>query len=162
MKSVLMTSVASLAFATPALAETATNAFQVTATVADSCTVAATNLAFGLYDPSSGSALNGISTITAICTQGTTYDIGLNVGDNNANTTSLTRAMTDGSNYLDYELYSDVSRSNVWGDTGGGNTVSNINATGGPNAEIVYGEIPAAQYVPAGAYVDNITVTLTY
>ena len=48
---------AGLLFANSALAAEATTTFQVTATVADSCLVSATPLAFGAYDPAA--ALDG-------------------------------------------------------------------------------------------------------
>lgn len=153
-----------LAFAIPALAATDTTTFQVTATVADSCTVAATDLAFGAYDAGAGD-LDGSSTITATCTAGTGYDIGLDTGSNSANATITTRAMADGggTTYLDYELYSDAARNNVWGETIGSDTVNNPSATGGDNTHTVYGQIPAGQYdASAASYVDTINVTITF
>lgn len=152
-----------LAFATPALAETDTATFDVTATVNDSCTVFTADLEFGTYDPS-GSALEGTTTITAMCTEGTEYDIGLDTGGNGTNATSTTRAMVDGegSSYLDYELYTDSSRTSVWGDTVGTDTVNNPSAAGGSNDETVYGEIPGEQFVTAASYSDTINVTITF
>lgn len=159
MKSALITAVVGLAFATPALAATDTATFNVTATVNDSCTVTAKDLTFGVYDPNRGDR-NATSTITATCTEGTSYAIGLNAGNNGASATSTTRAMDDGSGvYLDYELYSDASRDTIWDET---TTVDNSSATGGDNPETVYGQIPAGQYVAAADYSDIINVTITY
>lgn len=153
-----------LAFAIPTMADTATTTFQVTATVNDSCTVTATDLAFGVYDAGAGN-LDGTSTITATCTAGTGYDIGLDAGSNSANASGTTRAMDDGgSSYLEYELYSDSSRSVIWGNDVGTDTVNNPSATGGDNAHTVYGQIPAGQYDASAAtsYSDTINVTVTY
>ena len=50
--------------------DTTTSTFQVTATVASSCTVTATSIAFGNYTLAQ---LDNSSTITATCTNGTTY-----------------------------------------------------------------------------------------
>jgi len=82
---------AGLLFANSTLAATATTTFQVTAIVADSCLVSATDLNFGAYDPLVG-ALDGTSTITATCTAETPYEIGLSAGTGTPATT--TRAMT--------------------------------------------------------------------
>ncbi|MGM0517702.1 MAG: Csu type fimbrial protein [Pseudomonadota bacterium] len=150
-------------FGTAAQAATDTTTFQVTATVADTCDITATDLAFGAYDPNAG-ALDGTSTITATCTSGTSYDIGLDTGNNGAEATTTTRAMDDGAatpSYLDYELYSDSGRTTVWGDTVGTDTVNQTSA-GGAEDHTVYGQIPTGQFVPAGSYSDTINVTITY
>ena len=152
---------AGLLFANSTLAATATTTFQVTAIVADSCLVSATDLNFGAYNLLVG-ALDGTSTITATCTAATPYEIGLSAGTGTPATT--TRAMTgsDGaSTQLDYELYSDTTRSAIWGAPGGA-TVAQSALTGGALNYTVYGRIPASQYVPAANYADTVTVTVTY
>lgn len=152
---------AGLLFANSTLAGQATTTFQVTATVADSCLVSATDLNFGAYNPAAG-ALDGTSTISAACTAGTSYEIGLSAGTGTPATT--TRAMTGNDlagTPLDYELYSDASRSTIWGETAG-TTVAQSASTGGALHYTVYGRIPASQYVPAANYVDTVTVTVTY
>src|SRR5690554_1287146 len=152
---------AGLLFANSVLAATTTTTFKVTATVAASCLVSATDLNFGAYDPLVG-ALDGTSTITATCTAQTPYEIGLSAGTGTPATT--TRAMTgnDGaSTRLDYELYSDTTRSAIWGAPGGA-TVAQSALTGGALNYTVYGRIPASQYVPAANYADTVTVTVTY
>ena len=152
---------AGLLFANSTLAATETTTFQVTATVASSCKVTATDLDFGAYDPLAA-ALDGTSTITATCTAQTPYGIGLSAG--NGTPAATTRAMTgnDGaSTQLDYELYSDTTRSAIWGAPGGA-TVAQSALTGGALNYTVYGRIPASQYVPAANYADTVTVTVTY
>lgn len=150
---------AGLLFANSTLAATATTTFQVTATVVDSCLVSATDLNFGAYNPAAG-ALVGTSTITATCTAQTPYEIGLSAGNGTPATT--TRAMTGGAGaQLDYELYSDVTRTAIWGAPGGA-TVAQSALTGGALNYTVYGRIPASQYVPAANYADTVTVTVTY
>ncbi len=152
---------AGLLFANSTLAATATTTFQVTATVANSCKVTATDLSFGAYDPVAG-ALNGTSVITATCTAQTPYTIGMNAGANSASAIGTTRAMIAGAGqFLSYELYSDATRSAVWGAPGGA-TVAQSALTGGALNYTVYGQIPASQYVPAASYADTINVTVTY
>ncbi|KKO43884.1 spore coat protein, partial [Arsukibacterium sp. MJ3] len=134
---------------------------EVTATVEDTCSISATNLAFGLYDPAADH-VNGTSTITATCTENTTYDIGLDAGVHSASATTTTRAMRAGSSdYLDYELYQDSNRDTVWGNVIDTNTLQKT-SPGGDEIHTVFGRIPGGQFVPAGSYSDTITVTITY
>ena len=154
---------AGLLFANSAMAAgTDTATFQVTATVADSCLVSATPLAFGAYNPAA--VKDGTSTITVTCTAKTPYEIGLDAGSGTPVVT--TRAMTgsDGaSTQLDYELYTETGPTNVRGAISGtGTTVTQSALTGGPLDYTVYGQIPASQYVPAASYLDTITVTVAY
>ena len=155
---------AGLLFANSALAAEATTTFQVTATVADSCRVTATDLDFGAYDSVAATALDGTSTITVTCTAKTPYEIGLDAGSGTPVVT--TRAMTgsDGaSTQLDYELYTETGPTNVWGAISGtGTTVTQSALTGGALDYTVYGQIPASQYVPAANYADTINVTVDY
>ena len=152
---------AGLLFANSTLAATATTTFKVTATVASSCKVTATDLGFGAYDPLAA-ALDGTSTITATCTAQTPYTIGLDAGLNAGGTTTR-RMMGDdtATTLLSYELYSDSTRSAIWGAPGGA-TVAQSALTGGALNYTVYGRIPASQYVPAANYADTVTVTVTY
>ena len=63
--------------------------------------------------------------------------------------------------FLSYELYSNATRSAVWGAPGGA-TVAQSALTGGDLNYTVYGQIPASQYVPAASYADTINVTVNY
>ena len=142
-------------------ATTPTN-FQVTATVNSACTVSATNLAFGVYDPSAA-ANDKTSTITVTCTLATGYDIGLNAGVA-AGATVTTRQMKESvlPDQINYSLFSDASRTVNWGNTVGTDTVHVASALGTPEVHTVYGRISTGQYVTAGSYADTITVTVTY
>lgn len=151
---------AGLLFANSTLAATETTTFQVTATVADSCIVTAGDLNFGSYDPAS--ILDGFSNITATCTAQTPYTIGLDAGLNAGGTTARRMKGDDAdTTLLSYDLYSDATRTTIWGATAG-TTVAQSVLTGGALHYTVYGRIPASQYVPAANYVDTVTVTVTY
>lgn len=144
-------------------AATDTTTFQVTATVAATCDVTASNLAFGSYDTVVGAAVDGTTTITATCTQGTPYDIGLDLGANaNVSTRRMTNGATPTPTYLSYELYTDLARTDVWGNTVGTNTVNVVSASGNAETHTVYGQIAASQNVPAASYTDTINVTITW
>jgi spore coat protein U-like protein len=136
---------------------TSTSTFQVTATVASSCTVTATSLAFGNYTLAQ---LDGTSTITATCTNGTTYTIGLDAGTFSGATTSTRRMTGPSAAGLSYSLFSDSGRTTNWGNATG----SWVSGTGTGAAQVltVYGRIPANQTALIGSYTDTVTVTVTF
>jgi spore coat protein U-like protein len=136
---------------------TTTSTFQVTATVASSCTVTATSLAFGNYTLAQ---LDGSSTITATCTNGTTYTIGLDAGSFAGATTSTRRMTGPSAAGLSYSLFSDSGRTTNWGNVAG----SWVSGTGTGAAQVltVFGRIPANQTALIGNYTDTVTVTVTF
>lgn len=136
---------------------TTTSTFQVTATVASSCTVSATNLAFGSYTLAQ---LDQSSTITATCTNGTSYTIGLDAGTFSGANTSTRRMSGPSPTGLSYSLYSDSGRTTNWGNATG----SWVSGTGTGIAQVlnVYGRIPAGQTASIGNYTDTVTVTMTF
>jgi spore coat protein U-like protein len=152
-----------LLFAGNAMAAQETTTFSVGATIADSCSVSATALAFGTIDPLDNVTNNtdATTTIEVTCANGTTYDVGLDAGLATGATVTA-RAMTSGSDTLNYALYSDAGRSTNWGDTVGTDTVSDT-GTGSAQTITVYGRVPSGQETtPTGTYADTITVTVTY
>lgn len=151
-----------LTYASSLYSATSTTTFTVSATVLSNCLVSASPHAFGNYDPTTGSNVNGTSTITVTCTQGTPYDIGLDAGTGTGATVT-TRKMTrvGGSDLLNYSLYQDNSRTIVWGNTIGTNTEAS-SGTGLAQSFTIYGQIPGSQVIPAAVYNDTITITITY
>jgi spore coat protein U-like protein len=136
---------------------TSTTTFAVSATVISVCSVSATPLVFGNYNPVSATPLDATSTVVATCTLALPYTVGL---DDGANASGGQRRMALLTSYLSYELYSDASRAQRWGSSGG----ELVSGTGNGAAQslTVYGRVPAAQAVAAGAYLDTVTVTITF
>jgi len=143
-----------------AQAQTATTTFRVTAKVQAVCAITASDLAFGTYTSQSGTPLQGTTILRATCTPGSTYNVGLNEGTSPGSTVNA-RKMASGANALNYQLYSDASRSTIWGNTVGTDTVTGV-GTGLAIDHTVFGAVPAAQTVPAGDYADTITVRIYY
>lgn len=142
----------------PAAASTATTTFNVTATVQATCLVSGSNLAFGTY---SGSAIAMTTTLSVTCTNGTTYNVGLNAGTASGATVT-TRAMTGpGSATLSYAMYQDSGHTTNWGNTVGTDTKSG-SGNGSAQTLTVYGQLAASQYPSPGSYSDTITATVTY
>jgi len=130
---------------------TAQTNFQVLANVQATCSVSATNLDFGQYDPLSTTPKDGSSTISVTCTNGTTYGVGV--------TTPTARAMTGPAGAtLTYGLYNDTGRTTAFNVPANGAT-----GNGQAQAISVYGRIPIGQITArAGAYTDTVNVTVTY
>jgi spore coat protein U-like protein len=143
-------------------AQNQSTTFQVRTTVLASCQVSASDLVFGNYSPNSASALQGQSEITVTCSPNTQYNIALDAGLGSGATTAQ-RRMTSGSSTLNYMLYRQPNRNpnEIWGNVSGTDTTQS-NGTGLAQVFSVYGTIPAAQIVPAGNYVDTITVQVLF
>jgi spore coat protein U-like protein len=144
----------------PVGTSTTTYSFTVTATVTTSCNISSTNLNFGSTGLLSAN-VNGSSTVTPQCTNGTPYNIGLNAGTG-VGATVTTRKMTSGGGAtINYSLYTDSGRTTVWGNTIGTNTVAGT-GSGSSQGLTVFGRIPP-QTTPAPAtYSDSIIATVTY
>src|SRR3954471_3155650 len=105
------------------LAATATSTFTVQVTLTASCTInSAATLNFGSQGILAAN-VDQTSTLQVQCTNTTPYNIGLDAGTGTGATVT-TRKMTSGGNTIDYSLYRDAARTQVWGTTIGTNTVS--------------------------------------
>ena len=147
-------------------AEKANSIMNVSVFVKHSCSMNTTSMAFGTYDgvvANASNALEATATVISTCTSGAealiTMNAGASAGSGSAD--APVRRMTAGpGKYLDYQVYSDVARDTVWG-----NTVPTgvaLTGTGVPQSLTVYGSIPSAQVVPEGDYTDRIYVTISY
>ena len=143
------------------LAATATTTFPVTATVQNVCSVTASGLAFGSYDPTSNTDLDASTTLSVLCTTGTSFTVGLNAG-NAPSATVSSRAMVNGGNQLSYALYTDSGRTSNWGNTPGSDTPAAQVAGTSATVMTVFGRVAKRQNVPTGSYADTITVTANY
>jgi spore coat protein U-like protein len=144
-------------------AATASASLNVSASVANNCTISTAALAFGVYDPLVANAsanLDATGTVTIACTKGATSTIALNLGSNASGTT---RRMTDGSsNFLTYEMYQDSSHSTVWGSSGTALFTPPAAPSKTARNFTVYGRIPGSQDIPAGTYADTVTATVNF
>lgn len=129
----------------------------VAAVQAAVCNVATKGVAFGAYDSFSGAANLSTGTISVSCDVIASYAIGMNAGV----TGTFSRAMAFGGHRLSYNLFTDATRTVIWGDGSGATAkVASIGTTG--SAHNVYGRIPARQVVPAGSYADSLIVTVDF
>jgi len=144
--------VALVAMSGVAMAATATGSLNVTAAVTPSCRVTGTTaINFGSYDPTDTSPKDAAGDFTFRCTKGTAYNLYI----------TGTRQMTDGTNNLGFEIYSDATRTTAYPSALAG-AISGTSANNAANTQNLYGRISAEQDVPAGAYSKSLTVTVEY
>jgi spore coat protein U-like protein len=131
-----------------------------------SCTVTATGVSFGTYDPLSPVDNGSTGTIRVVCTLilalGGSFTIDLSTG---ASGSYAQRSLKKGASALAYNLFSDSAYSQIWGNGTGGSAQVSQTFTSlliVDRSFTVYGRIPAGQNVSAGAYADTIIVTVTY
>lgn len=125
---------------------------------ASACTVSATSAAFGTIDPLANTETLSTGIISVSCPESTSYTIALGPGNGDIDN----RHMASGSHELSYNLYTDASRSIIWGDgTGGSATVSGTADSSGTD-HTVYGRVPWQPSAVPGVYSDSIVVTISY
>ncbi len=95
------------------------------------------------------------------CTDDMLLNIGLDAGTTTGATTSQ-RLLTDDSDTLNYNLYTDSDHTDVWGNTAGTDTVDVDVDVGTEQKETIYGLVPSGQTATPDDYSDKITVTVTY
>lgn len=134
-----------------------------------SCGLSTTSMAFGSYNPLTAPAVDSSATVRVSCTGVVSvlisYQLSLSAGSG----TMSARQMASGANRLNYNLYSDTTRSTVWGDGSAGSVIQSntllLDLLGLAPAQVytVYGRLAAGQRTAVpGSYSDTVTVTLTY
>jgi spore coat protein U-like protein len=130
------------------------------------CTISATGVAFGVYNPLSSSPADAVGTITISCTRMSGpghYAISLGAG---ASGSYAGRAMRSGQSTLPYQLYTDAAHTAIWGDGSGGSEVvvdvDNISERGGTSTYPIYGRTPPRRPVGPGIYDDVILMTVSF
>jgi len=140
------------------LSQTENPTFTVRATVVNDCSVVPQDLNFGSHGVLTAN-IDASAQLSVNCVLGTNYTIGLNGGLAGAAPTA--RLMTKGAESVTYGLYRDASRTQVWGDTIGSNTVA-ATGTGSAQTYTVFGRVLPQSAPSAGIYTDTVVVTITY
>ncbi|GAC1340003.1 MAG: hypothetical protein NVS2B9_12910 [Myxococcales bacterium] len=121
--------------------------------------VLSTGVAFGAYNPLSPVDTDSVGNIYYYCPGALPPAISISSG---SAASFSPRQMTSFAEVMSYNLYTDATRTAVWGDgTGGSSTVVGPNSPF-PVVEQVYGRIFALQSVAAGNYSDTLLVTLNF
>lgn len=138
---------------------TATGQFTAQITIEGECIVATTNtLNFGTTGVLSEN-IDQTASFQVQCTNSTPYTVGL-AGTGSGATTSV-RKMTGSAGTVDYQMFSDPSRTVNWGDAV---TVDTVDGTGNgaPQSLTIYGRIIAQTTPEPGTYTDTVTIEVTY
>jgi spore coat protein U-like protein len=135
------------------------------------CSVTTPGLAFGSYDASQPGPTDVAASLTVNCTRvaldpwNVSYTLALSRGTSGS---YAPRQMSSGPSRLNYNLYRDGSRNQVWGDgTASTSVVSgsmrfNFFQFSNSASYTAYGRVPAGQSVSPGSYADSIVVTITF
>lgn len=141
------------------------------AQAAISCATSLTGLAFGNYDPTVSSPTDITSNLRVTCTRSlfdptsASYTLAMSRG---GSTSYAARLLSAGAAQINYNIYSDAARSQIWGDgtsstalVGGTITFTFLQFSKSAT-HTAYGRVPATQNASPGSYGDNIVVTMTF
>lgn len=136
------------------------------------CTVTATDVAFGSYSTFNSIDVDSTGIITVSCdwinggNETVEPMVSISAGSSG---TFFPRKMTSGGSYLEYNLYQKSNHTRVWGDGAGGSLTQSTKKCqlkpSKPNCVEtldIYGHIPADQSVAAGNYSDVLFVTIDF
>jgi spore coat protein U-like protein len=135
---------------------------------AQTCTVSATTMAFGTYDPKSNIASTTTGNVSVTCQATVSLLVSYSVKLGGGGGGSITaRKMSTSGSQLSYQVYKDALLTQIWGDGTSGTSYY----TGGyllavlvpvTTIYVAYGQISALQNVYAGSYTDTLTILVTY
>ena len=150
---------AALAMCPSAQAAQATANLQVQAQVVNVCSVSASTMNFGNYQPSAATDSTSVTSVSVLCNLGTTYTLSVDSGENGSGTTRRMK-LSGGTDLLTYQVYSNIGLTNVLGITG----ATGISGVGSGLAvgTLLYGVVPKGQQVTGGTYTDKLIVTVDY
>jgi spore coat protein U-like protein len=142
----------------PVLAASDTDILTVRVTVQESCSISGSTIDFGTYSAGQQAALDAQGTIAYNNCAAGTLTLALD-GGTAGNVANRAMANGDGGS-LNYQLYRNSSRSQVWGT--GSDALQVVLLEPDSGNVPVYGRIPGSQNVPGGSYTDTVNVTLTF
>jgi spore coat protein U-like protein len=134
------------------------------------CTVTASGIVFGTYNPliAGGDASTGSWAVNCTATGSGSATVSGTLTLSTGNSGSYAqRYLLSGTNKLDYNIYLTPTYTQIVGNGTGGTYAPTASGTvtAGQAYQATgtfYGFIPGAQYVPPGGYIDSIVVTVTY
>ena len=127
------------------------------------CSVSAVPVQFGQYIALDPSPVDAVGSIKVACTAGEAFTVRLDSGESSAGNFHPRKLRSTATGHvLNYNLYRDSARTEVWGDGTGNTFVQSGVGTGGEIVLTAYGRLPGGQNVGAGFYRDSITVTVEW
>lgn len=136
------------------------------------CTASTSGVGFGDYDPVLTAPDDSTANVVVTCTRqifvdpfNVSYTMALSRGSSG---NYASRRMNAGTARLNYNLFRDAARSQVWGDgTNSTGTVAGAQnfvwfQTTQTATHTLYGRVPAQQNATPGSYSDAIVLTITF
>ena len=143
-------------------AATSTATFTVQITIVADCKISATTLDFGSNPGVLVANIDATNTVNVTCTNTTPWAVSLNAGTGVGGTVVLRKMSGPGAATVNYTIYRDAGRTQVWGDgTSGTFTVAGT-GSGVAQAQTSYGRVPPQSAPTPGGYLDTITATVTF
>ena len=152
----------------------------VTATVDPSCTITAAPLSFGKYNPLNAADTASTSSLTLACVKNSKPTVTLSYGGNTAGQGGTERRMTNGTDFLAYEVYKPLatdplvdlantqctgsgSDTVIWGADAASGLHPLAAADANPQNYFLCGVIKAGQTgISSGAYSDTLIATVSF
>ena len=132
------------------------------------CTINTSSIRFGNYDSFSSIPSDTAGTITVNCTSDV-VKANLTLSQSSTSGSFNPRQMkrSGGTDLLNYNIYTDVARTIIFGNGAGGTTDIGLKRPTGkpePWSQVIdiYGRIPPGQDVSVGSYSDTLTVTINW
>lgn len=120
-------------------------------------------VSFGSYDETSGSALDAQGQVRVVCDAGVGFEVRLGPGGNSSGTFSPRRmARVGGTYFLNYNLYLDSGRTQIWGDGTGATLTLTGTVQGSQSVHQIFGRVFALQPVGVGTYNDTVLVSVIF
>ncbi|MBZ9978061.1 spore coat U domain-containing protein [Mesorhizobium sp. BR-1-1-10] len=144
-----------------AFSATATGNLNVRITIQAECkVVTAADLDFGTRGVVDAN-IDQTTTISVQCTNSTPYSVGLNAGGGAGATVAVRKMTGPASATINYAIYRDAARTQVWGNTVGTDVITGT-GNGSAQSLTAYGRVPAQTTPAPGVYSDVVAVTITY
>lgn len=127
------------------------------------CNLTTTGVNFGAYDVFSTSPTDSTGSVTILCDATTTVATSIGQSPNSGGFNPRRMKHSSLGDLMIYNLYTDGSRTIIWGDgTGGTSTVTRKAIKNKPLDLTVYGRIPPGQDVSGGLYGETLVVTIVW
>jgi spore coat protein U-like protein len=129
------------------------------------CNVSTTAVSFGAYNVLSPGATDSTGSITIVCDEAPPPDVTVAIGQspNSGGFNPRQMKLVGGTDLLSYNLYTNASYTNIWGDGTSGTVTQTVRAIKNrPQTLQVYGRMPPGQDVSTGSYNDTLTVTINW
>ncbi len=141
-------------------AATKTTTFAVRLTLTADCTITASDLDFGSQGVLAAN-VDQTSSVSVTCSNNAPYQVGLD-GGTAAGSSIANRLMAGtGAATVQYQIYRDSGRTQIWGNTPGTDTVGGT-GSGAAQAITMYGRVPPQATPAAGTYTTTVTATVNF